>query len=550
MKRSKSNVTKSNQNPFKSLRLSKKKTKEEMIKFIRDSNLPYSGVFSIQMPSKKRYASKRKNKSCRKVKKLAGSFAVKRQGGGFRSPGHANLGYKRREIGFVEKVRKEQGLPVLPGIATGKRKGNIFGAFGQRSVLDRIKKQAKEDNTINMKTQKGGKGLKKAFLMKRRPKNISCRLQKSNFQSKNTVESKTHEPKKEYISIDTENLDFQLPKTFASMTKDITYSSPKISKQASRNKKKAISYRKVSLNISKKKRPLKKGAKEYKIKWFGNSKDFVSLKKYLVLGPEIGKGTYASVLSGSLIKCGKAVAVKIFTKARQSSSMRRMIQREVDLLLRLNHPNIVQLRSVLEDSSSVFVAMEHLGKSTLKAQEQKMPLGPIRDKEKTKGIMRGILEGLGYLHGLGICHRDLKLSNVMVKNGVAKIIDMGMACEIRGVKDYLICGTKSYFAPEMIKRVGYSGDKIDIWCLGVLMYKLCTGIYPFGDKDTENIEKVILEKTPEFKNLGLIAEEISVLKMMMDKRPASRPTVNQVRLVLTLFSSNHTRILKTEGTTR
>ncbi len=91
-----------------------------------------------------------------------------------------------------------------------------------------------------------------------------------------------------------------------------------------------------------------------------------------------------------------------------------------------------------------------------------------------------ILSAIKYLHAKNICHRDLKLTNILVdRDHKVKIIDFGFA-DNTGRALHAYCGTPSYMAPEIIHKREYRGKEVDIWALGVILFKLLTGEYAFG----------------------------------------------------------------------
>lgn len=91
-----------------------------------------------------------------------------------------------------------------------------------------------------------------------------------------------------------------------------------------------------------------------------------------------------------------------------------------------------------------------------------------------------ILRAVNYLHSQGIAHRDLKLTNMLVDREFrVKLIDFGFADNTRRtLKAY--CGTPSYMAPELVQKKEYVGTAVDIWALGVVLFKMLTGEYAFG----------------------------------------------------------------------
>lgn len=94
--------------------------------------------------------------------------------------------------------------------------------------------------------------------------------------------------------------------------------------------------------------------------------------------------------------------------------------------------------------------------------------------------MSQVLSGVKYLHSKGVSHRDLKLTNILINSqGKVKIIDFGFASN-RSEKLSSYCGTPSYMAPEIVERRSYWGKQVDMWALGVILYKLVTALYAFG----------------------------------------------------------------------
>jgi len=85
------------------------------------------------------------------------------------------------------------------------------------------------------------------------------------------------------------------------------------------------------------------------------------------------------------------------------------------------------------------------------------------------------------MHDAGFCHRDLKVTNMLISisTGIVKVIDFGFASTaLEPLRMY--CGTRSYMPPEIINKRNYMGKPCDIWSLGVVLFKLVTGTYPFG----------------------------------------------------------------------
>lgn len=106
--------------------------------------------------------------------------------------------------------------------------------------------------------------------------------------------------------------------------------------------------------------------------------------------------------------------------------------------------------------------------------------------------MKRIAEALSYLHARDVGHRDLKLENILfIEEGVIKIIDFGFAVQSKD-KQRTFCGTPTYMAPEIVKRVAYRGSEVDIWAMGIMMYRMLTGTYPFMAQTDKELYKKIM----------------------------------------------------------
>lgn len=126
-------------------------------------------------------------------------------------------------------------------------------------------------------------------------------------------------------------------------------------------------------------------------------------------------------------------------------------------------------------------------------------------EEEARRIFCKMVRGVAHLHEDGIAHRDIKPDNVLVhfdEDGemVVKIIDFGFAT-LNSVAD-LHCGTPNFMAPELLERTGkYSTLPVDVWALGVTLFYLCEGRYPFKGYDEKDLFRSIRHGIYEFKKL-------------------------------------------------
>jgi calcium-dependent protein kinase len=164
---------------------------------------------------------------------------------------------------------------------------------------------------------------------------------------------------------------------------------------------------------------------------------------------------------------------------------------EVNLMMGLDHPNIMKVFSLYEDEKYFRIITEYCSGGELfeKIQSQ----SSFSEKEAAD-YMRQILSALHYLHSKGIMHRDIKAENLLFEHkGPAsnlKMIDFGVSTKFgkdKKLKETL--GTAYYIAPEVLLQ-NYD-NKCDVWSCGILMYILLCGYPPFnGDDDEEILESV------------------------------------------------------------
>lgn len=120
--------------------------------------------------------------------------------------------------------------------------------------------------------------------------------------------------------------------------------------------------------------------------------------------------------------------------------------------------------------------------------------GPMDEKKGAK-IFYQIVKAVQYLHRLGVTHRDIKTQNILIDcNFNAKLIDFGLSKTFNSIEEdcqTTFCGSPSYTAPEILDKKKYSGQRVDIWCLGVTLYVLLEACLPFDDIDRKYRERNI-----------------------------------------------------------
>ncbi|KAL4506793.1 hypothetical protein ABPG72_001214 [Tetrahymena utriculariae] len=214
---------------------------------------------------------------------------------------------------------------------------------------------------------------------------------------------------------------------------------------------------------------------------------------------ELGHGSYATVRSALHKKTNFVVAIKSYDKSKLLDPHKKQnLDREIKILQNLSHNSIIKLYKVIENSQSMNLVMEYSSSIPLNVY-LKQKSGKRLHELEAKVIFRQILEAVLYLHKKRVIHRDIKLENILINsNRKIKLIDFGFSIQVQpSFKLTMFCGTPNYMAPEIINKKGYSFE-VDIWALGILLYKLLTGYYPFAGKENKQLYKNILKCQPEY----------------------------------------------------
>jgi serine/threonine protein kinase len=256
---------------------------------------------------------------------------------------------------------------------------------------------------------------------------------------------------------------------------------------------------------------------------------------------QIGEGAMGTVYSAVHPLIGKTVAIKVLKPelCANQASIDRFVQ-EAQAVNRIGHPNIVDVFSLgeLEDGRA-YMVMEWLRGEDLKVRLARGPMGVPEACE----ILDGIARALEAAHAKDIIHRDLKPDNVFlhqIESGpmMVKLLDFGIAKLVRTqtmekTQTGKMLGTPAYISPEQARGIDVT-YRSDIYSLGVMAYEMFSGRPPFqGDSAMDLVVKHMNEPPPPLSPLVRLPRPLEVCVMrMLDKDPAMRPSLEDVRMIL------------------
>lgn len=215
-----------------------------------------------------------------------------------------------------------------------------------------------------------------------------------------------------------------------------------------------------------------------------------SQKKYIILRT-LGEGNFGKVKEALHVQSGEKMAIKILEKERMKTSEDMMrVRREAEILMQIQHPNIIELYEVLETSKYFFFMMEVVERGELSEYiEQKYRLTELNSSL----IFQQILNAIEHMHSRGITHRDIKPSNILIDySQTIKLIDFGLGTIYSpNQKLQTSCGSPCYAPPEIIDADDYEPLDVDLWSAGVSLFCMATGELPFYHSDKQELFQII-----------------------------------------------------------
>jgi tetratricopeptide (TPR) repeat protein len=223
---------------------------------------------------------------------------------------------------------------------------------------------------------------------------------------------------------------------------------------------------------------------------------------------QLGMGGMGIVYEALDIGLQRTVALKkLRAEVADNPRERSRFLKEARTVAALKHPNIVEIHAIHEDAEGLFLVFEKITGETL---HERLGRGPLNPAEAV-GYLKQVAEALDHAHTHGVVHQDLKPGNIMVSEGIAKVMDFGIARRVAETLSTMskieVAGTPAYMAPEQ-ESGGGAGPAADIFALGACAYELLGG------------------KTP-FPNGGMMMKSQKMFRPVTELRPELPKAVNQ-----------------------
>jgi aurora kinase len=244
----------------------------------------------------------------------------------------------------------------------------------------------------------------------------------------------------------------------------------------------------------------------------------------------LGTGGYGKVNLYRHKITGAEYAIKLIDKTKFENKLQKeLFAREVDMMYKIRHPNIVRLYTHFEDDTNCYIALEYIKKGNLYSYTQSMP-NKVLDAATTANFVVDLISSLYYLHNMNppIIHRDIKPENLLVgDNGHLKLTDFGGSNYLEGGNvRYTTCGTQIYHSPEMLLKKGYD-TRVDIWAIGILIFELMVGRPPFKSDAQHSMEDNIVNLRINWPNtMNLLAKNL--ISKLLKLEPEQRLTLKEI----------------------
>ena len=260
---------------------------------------------------------------------------------------------------------------------------------------------------------------------------------------------------------------------------------------------------------------------------------------------ELRGGGMSRVFVADDVALRRRVVIKVLNPTLAATVSIQRFQREISLVAKLNHPNIVPVLSAGEVDGLPYFIMPYIEGESLRGR---IGRGPLSVRE-TVGILKDVMRALGYAHSAGIVHRDIKPDNILLAGSAALVTDFGVAKALSAARERgavqsgqtitgvgISLGTPQYMAPEQAAADPNADARADFYALGIVAYEMLVGSPPFHGRTPQALLAAQLTELPPplaSRRYDIPIALSNVIMQCLEKDPADRPrTASEIVHVL------------------
>jgi serine/threonine protein kinase/TolB-like protein len=251
---------------------------------------------------------------------------------------------------------------------------------------------------------------------------------------------------------------------------------------------------------------------------------------------ELRGGGMSRVFVAEEVALARRVVVKVLNPSLAATVSVERFQREIMVVAKLNHPNIVPILRAGEVDGLPFFIMPYIEGESLRGRVVR---GPLSLRE-TVAILKDVSRALSYAHSVGIVHRDIKPDNILIAGSAAVVTDFGVAKAVSAARERgaiqtspypitgvgISLGTPQYMAPEQAAADPAADHRVDLYALGIVAYEMLVGSPPFHGRTPQKLLAAQLTELPpplSSRRYDVPAALADLVMQCLEKDPADRP---------------------------
>ncbi|KAM7065477.1 serine/threonine-protein kinase Nek5 isoform 2-T2 [Acridotheres tristis] len=253
------------------------------------------------------------------------------------------------------------------------------------------------------------------------------------------------------------------------------------------------------------------------------------MDKYAII-KQIGEGSFGKIFLAKGKMDNEPCVIKEINLTKMPVKEKEASEKEVILLAKMKHANIVTFYASLQEKNKLYIVMEYCDGGDL-MKRINMQHGVLFDEDQILSWFVQISLGLKHIHDKKILHRDVKAQNVFLSNNgkVAKLGDFGIARQLNSTTEFAhtCVGTPYYLSPEICENRPYN-NKTDIWSLGCVLYELCALKHPFQGNSLHELVLKICRGRFQPVSPNYSYDLRMLISQLFKTSPRDRPSINSI----------------------